>query len=143
MTRCGLPADAPRVVPARSWLEANFSVRTDPGKSARERESLRDATYYYYCWSAADALMGLGIQDVETKAGKLRWAEALARELFSRQRADGSWANSFANAKQDDPLVTTPLAAAAVAICRQAATGEEQALVPRVPGAGYPAMYRR
>jgi len=46
------------------------------------------------------------------------WAPALARELIDRQNADGSWTNRFTDGKEDDPLVATPLALAALRICR-------------------------
>ena len=169
LIRCGLPPDHPRVVAARKWLEAHFSVEHVPGVYEPDRKVLRDATYYYWCWSVAHALgeMGTGSAsgpkatakhsesagcasgpkatakhsesagyasgpEATTKHSQYsRWAEALAEELIKRQRPDGSWANRFTDAKEDDPLVATSWAAAVLAICREALTGEIRELVPR------------
>jgi hypothetical protein len=131
LIRCGLPLDSPRVVAARRWLERNFSAKTNPGTFARDREVLRNATYYYWCWAVAHAFSGLNLREAETRTGKVNWAGALAEELLKRQRPDGSWINRFTDAKEDDPLVATPWAAAALAICRQVITGEEKRLAPR------------
>ena len=49
----------------------------------------------------------------------MNWAEDLAEELLRRQRKDGSWANHHSFVKEDDPLIATMLAAAALANCRQ------------------------
>jgi squalene-hopene/tetraprenyl-beta-curcumene cyclase len=118
LLRCGLPPQHPRVVAARNWLEANFTVKTHPGTFAQDREVLREATYYYYLWSVAHAFTRLGSKDVQTNNGRVNWAEVLADELLRRQRPDGSWVNRFTDAKEDDPLVSTPWAAAALAHCR-------------------------
>jgi len=126
LIRCGLPADHPRVVAARKWLEANFSVEHVPGVYEPDHEVLRDATYYYWCWSVAHAF-----GELQVGAGRPTWAEELAEELIRRQRPDGSWTNRFTDAKEDDPLVSTPWAAAALAICREVITGEIKELVPR------------
>jgi hypothetical protein len=44
----------------------------------------------------------------------------LAAALLARQRADGSWSNPFTDAKEDDPLVATPMALEALRDCRKA-----------------------
>jgi len=128
LLRCGLPPDHPRVAAARKWLETHFTAQTNPGRFAPDRELLRDATYYYYCWAVAHALLAVGGQEVQTQDGKVRWAEALAEELVRRQRPDGSWTNRFTDAKEDDPLVSTPWASAALAICRGVITGQHKAI---------------
>jgi squalene-hopene/tetraprenyl-beta-curcumene cyclase len=131
LVRCGLPADHPRVVAARKWLEVNFSVEHNPGRFGEDREVLRDATYYYYCWSMAHSFMALDVREINTSRGKVKWAEALAEEVMHRQRPDGSWRNRFTDAKEDDPLVSTPWAAAALALCRASITGSSETLFPR------------
>src|SRR5260370_29917894 len=52
---CGRPANDPCVSAARAWLEANFHGDSHPGKYADEREHNREAVYYYYCCSVAQA----------------------------------------------------------------------------------------
>jgi hypothetical protein len=120
---CGLALDHPRVVAARRRIEKDFTVRTNPGTWAPDRESIRDATYYYYCWSLAHAMRRLNIHEIDTSEGKIRWAEVLADELIRKQQADGSWKGTHADAKEDDPLVCTPFAAAAVRICLEEISG--------------------
>ena len=51
------------------------------------------------------------------------WAERMARELLSRQYADGSWTNRYTDAREDDPLVGTFQAGLALAICRRQFAG--------------------
>lgn len=108
---CGLPPDHPRVRAARAWLLRNFDATKNPGHFPPDREDLRRSTYFYWAWSAAHAMTRLEVRDK-------RWAEALSEELLRRQRPDGSWASAFHDGKEDDPLVATPLAAAALTICR-------------------------
>jgi squalene-hopene/tetraprenyl-beta-curcumene cyclase len=131
LMRCGLPADHPRVTAARRWLERNFTVRTNPGRFTPDREVLREATYYYWCWAVAHAFLGLHVREIETANGRVEWGRALAEAVLKRQRPDGSWLNSFTDAKEDDPLVATPWAAAALAICRSSITSEMKTLSPR------------
>jgi len=118
LLQCGLPMDHPRVVAARNWLERNFTATSNPGQFRPECEVLRDGYYYYYCWSVAHAFRALGQRKVSTKHGRVDWATTLVEELLRRQRADGGWANTFTDAKEDDPLVATPFATAALALCR-------------------------
>ena len=128
LLRCGLKRDHPRVAAARRWLERNFSATRNPGTFAPDREVLREATYYYWAWAVSHALIALRIDQVDTGRGKVPWAERLAAELLRRQQPDGSWANSYTDGREDDPLVATPFAAAALAICRSVLTGEYQSL---------------
>jgi squalene-hopene/tetraprenyl-beta-curcumene cyclase len=120
----GLPANHPRALAARSWLEKNFSVTTHPGKYAAPREGTRQAVYYYYCWSLAKALSKAGVQEINTSKGTVRWAEALADELLKRQDQDGSWVNAAVDVREDDPLTATSLAAEALTLCRQVIGGD-------------------
>jgi hypothetical protein len=127
---CGLPAEHPRVKAAQKWLEYNFDVKNNPGTFNKDREIIRNATYYYYLWSVAHAFSRLGITQIETKNGSLDWANALADELIRRQRKDGSWHNRFSDAKEDDPLVDAPWAAAALAVCRQVIADNQNPSAP-------------
>jgi hypothetical protein len=117
LLRCGVTRDNPRVQAAYRWLANHFSARTNPGAFLGQREVLRNATYFYYCWSLAHALTAMGVDKVRTEARSLKWAEVLAEELIRRQQNDGSWINRFTDAKEDDPLVATSLAAAALTHC--------------------------
>jgi hypothetical protein len=118
LLRCGLPPDHPRVQAARRWLEQNFSATSNPGKFTEDREVLRNATYYYYCWSVAHTIAALTASDARSMEFLSKWSRELARTLLSQQGADGAWRNRFTDGKEDDPLVATPLAAAALVHCR-------------------------
>ena len=135
LVRCVLSAEEPRVAAARRWLERNFNAAHNPGVFAAEREELRDSTYYYWVWAVAHAFQSLRVRTIETSVEgggkKTDWAVALTEELLRRQRQDGAWANRFTDAKEDDPLIATPWAASALAICRAVLTGEDLALFPR------------
>jgi hypothetical protein len=120
-------------VAARRWLERHFDAAHNPGSFAPDREVLRDATYFYYCWSVAHALMHLRLTELQTARGSVRWAEALADALLSRQNADGSWTNAYTDTKEDDPLVSTPSAVAALVICRKVIAPEPRRHDARVP----------
>jgi squalene-hopene/tetraprenyl-beta-curcumene cyclase len=116
---CGLAADDPRVQAARRWLETKFEADKPAGTFAKEREIDRQGTYFYYCASVSRAFRALGVKEVEGKAGKVKWAEALADELIKRQQADGSWSNPFHAYREDDPMAATCLAVIALANCRE------------------------
>jgi len=129
LLRCGLPADHPRVVAARRWLEQNFSAHRNPGVFEPDREVLRDATYYYWTWASAHAFLALGIDGKPRKDATaqtkqiIAWPKELAEALLQRQRPDGTWANRFTDAKEDDPLIATSWAVASLAICRTMLAG--------------------
>ncbi len=129
LLRCGLAADHPRVVAARKWLLRHFAAAHNPGDFPADRAVLRDATYYYWTWAASHAFLALGLARLETPAGPVAWPEQFAEQLLARQRADGSWVNRFTDAKEDDPLIATPWAAAALAIGRAMVTRQ-----PTMPG---------
>jgi squalene-hopene/tetraprenyl-beta-curcumene cyclase len=116
--QCGLPKDHPRVVAALEWLERNFSAGDNPGNFTEDREVLRNATYYYWVWAVAHAFTRAGVREFKQGDRTIRWAEELAVELLKRQRPDGTWVNPYTDATEDDPLVATPWAAAALAICK-------------------------
>jgi hypothetical protein len=110
--RLGTRIDAPL-----AWLEQHFDPTKNPGAFAAVDEVRRESSYYYYAWSVAHAF-------AHAKPGDRRWAEALARELLARQLPDGSWRNGATEMREDDPLVATSFAVAALALCRGAITGE-------------------
>ena len=116
---CGLPADHPRVVAARAWLERQFAADVHPGAFPQDRAVFRDGCFYYWCWSAATTLAALGIDSLHTATGPIDWRRSLASELVARQADDGSWRNTHGAGREDDPLVATPLALAALRICAE------------------------
>lgn len=140
MIQCGVELDDPRVLAARKWLEEHFTVETNPGTFAPDREALRNASYYYYCWALAHAFMRLDMREFEKDGDRVDWAAVLAKELIRRQRSDGTWANGLADAGEDDPLIATSSAAGALAICRRALMGDNVNSASECLGPGGPRM---
>jgi squalene-hopene/tetraprenyl-beta-curcumene cyclase len=131
LLRLGTPADHPEVIAAAAWLDRHFDVERNPGDFVPVNEVRRASSYYYWVWSAAHALRALGKPTVH--GGELRWAEALAEALLARQRPDGTWANPASEMREDDPVVATSFAVAALGVCRAVLRGEHRshAAAPR------------
>jgi hypothetical protein len=130
---CGLTRDHPYVADAALWLDRNFSTTNVPGAFTETREPLRNAYYYYYVWSVSHALHVLGAAE----ANGMKWAGALADVLIERQLPDGSWSNDLTDMREDDPLIATPFAASALALCRKALITPPEAIRPVAHGPVY------
>lgn len=115
LLRLGAPAGDPRVQAARRWLLERFDPTQNPGDFPEAAEVRRHSGYYYYAWSVAHALRALGETD---------WAAPLAEELLRRQRPDGSWKSRYGEMREDEPLVATAFAMAALAVSRSVLTAE-------------------
>jgi len=116
---CGLPPDHPRLQSARAWLARRFDVEHNPGKFVPTNEDLRDATYFYYCRGLARVMHRLKWRAWQKDQQSIDGAWILIEALLRRQRPDGSWTNPFTDAREDDPLVATPMAAEALLLCMQ------------------------
>jgi hypothetical protein len=114
---CSLPRSHPRVRAALGWLEERWSAAAHPGRFAPGRAGVRASIWFYYCWSAAQAFSAAG--------GAVVWPEVLVGELLRQQRPDGSWCNAAVEVREDEPLVATSQAAAALALCRSALAGKQ------------------
>lgn len=115
LIRLGTKPDDPRIVAAIAYLERTFDPARNPGEFPPVAEVRRESSYYYWAWSAAHVIRHLH---------KPRWAAALADELMHRQRMDGSWRNPASEMREDDPIVATSFAIAALAIARSVITGQ-------------------
>jgi squalene-hopene/tetraprenyl-beta-curcumene cyclase len=124
LLRLGVPFEHERVQAAATWLTRHFSAEANPGAFPPEAELRRASAYYYYVWTGAHALRAIGAAEIKTQAGRVHWARALAEALLERQRPDGAWANPATELREDDPLVATPFAMAALGIARMVLTGE-------------------
>ena len=101
----GLPANDPRVAAAINWLNAHPQVDAVPGFPPDEvSTAASQGLFYYYAASLARAMSAY--PDAQFAAR----APDLAAELISRQRPDGSWANTIPTMREDDPLTATCLA---------------------------------
>lgn len=110
--------DAPRLVAARDWLVRHFDPTRAAGDYAADRGVQRDAVYFYQSWSLAHALAESSPEVIDTPGGPIAWGEALAAALLARQRPDGGFANPATDLREDDPLLATPMALAALGLVR-------------------------
>lgn len=115
LLRLGRPPSDPAVVGASRFLVEHFEAARNPGAFPPGDEVRRASSYFYWTWTAAHAARHLGRRD---------WAEALAGELLKRQRVDGSWRNDATEMREDDPLVATSFALAALGLARSVIAGE-------------------
>jgi len=108
----GARSDDPRVAAAIAWLAQHDGVATVPGFSADEADgaSPADGLKFYYAVALARAIRAY--PDAQFAARK----EALIAWIIAEQRADGSWQNSNNAMREDDPLIATSLAIAALAM---------------------------
>jgi len=118
LRRLGLGPDDPRLRAATAWLETRFDATRNPGDFPAVAEVRRESSYFYWTWTAAHALRGLGRRELATARGAVDWPTALAAELLRRQRPDGSWRNSYQEMREDDPVVATSFAVAALGVIR-------------------------
>jgi hypothetical protein len=119
---CGLPLDHSRVAAVIAWIGKNFLPEKQPGAFPKDREAMRDSLYYYYQFALSAALAASDITLLDTRSGRIDWAHWMADHLIERQHEDGSWRNPAVEVREDDPLVATPLALEALAICRATMT---------------------
>jgi hypothetical protein len=126
LLQLGEAPSSPRVQAAAAWLEHRFDPGQNPGAFPAEAEVRRASAYYYYAWSVAHALRALGKTTLQTERGPVAWPAALAETLLARQAADGSFLNPYSELREDDPLVATPFASAALAVARMALGGEHR-----------------
>lgn len=118
LLRLGFGPESEEVRAARAWLERQFEADSNPGDFDELHAADGQSAYHYWAWSAAHALAELGVARLANGASERVWARELAEELLAHQRGDGSWSNRFTMMKEDDPLVATPLALAALSLCR-------------------------
>ncbi len=134
LRRCGLPADHPRVIAARTWLSNHFGNGSHPGDYPADRSHLKPSLDFYYAHSVAAALHETNPTDPHLADGS--WAVVLSTLLTSRQQQGGSWTNPAPDVREDDPLIATSFALRALQICREQLV--RNASRPEAPRSGNP-----
>jgi squalene-hopene/tetraprenyl-beta-curcumene cyclase len=109
---CGLPPEHARVKAALGWLRRHFDGAVHSGDYPPERSGDRRALDFYYAGSLTQSLGDLPADEARA------WAGALADGLMAQQQEDGSWQNPCKAVREDDPVLATALATAALARCR-------------------------
>jgi hypothetical protein len=106
---CGEPESSPRRRAAAAWLQLRFRPADVPGfPSSIDRQALAAGLYYYYAAGLADCLR----RTPEFDSAERR--SALIRAIVDRQEPDGSWRNPSPLMREDDPLIATAFAIAAL-----------------------------
>ncbi len=132
-TRTLLRLRTPRADPlldgAARWLAAHVDGAHQSGAFPPAQQFAKDGSRFYSAWAQAHALTQLGQKDIATPARP--WPAVFADELLAAQRPDGSFKNDATDLREDDVLVATPLAAAALALARAVHAGAPVTMVPR------------
>lgn len=107
---CGVQADDKRVTKAAAWLAERPSLELVPGFEGLPPELgwQRGLRFYYYA-SLAKVLPTLPPADVASRR------KSLLEMLLKLQRTDGSFLNESDRMRENDPLIATGLALAALA----------------------------
>lgn len=115
LIRLARPLNDRKVELASGWLDKHFDATRNPGAFPPGDEVRRASSYYYWLWTAAHAARHLN---------KRAWAEAIVDALLREQQIDGSWRNAATEMREDDPLVATPFALAALGLARSLIAAE-------------------
>ena len=121
LLRCGVGLQDPAVKGGAGWMMEHFQALTHSGDFPESRFEDRDSLYFYYLWSTAHALSAL--QRAGDRRDRSKAAKAITRALLKLQQPDGSWRNSKGAAREDEPLVATPMALAAITLCQTLGAG--------------------
>jgi hypothetical protein len=105
----GLTADDQRVAAGIKWLVDHPNVDLVPGfqKDAQATKWQQGLRYYYYV-ALARTLPYLPAEEATKRRS------ALIKVLVDSQKSDGSWENSSARMREDDPLICTSFAITAL-----------------------------
>lgn len=107
---CGKTRSDRHVKAAIAWLRQNDGIADVPGFTAQEPHipSAKEGLKFYYYAALAKAIKRT--PNAEWRAQR----KAIIEAVVSQQRSDGSWANSCALMREDDPLVATSFAITAI-----------------------------
>lgn len=99
------PTD-PLVQGGLAWLQTHHALDRNPGLQGGPMEAFGPAMRGYYRAGAAAVFAWLG--------GPEGWGPALVEAVLADQQPDGAWRNPVALQREDDPLLATTFALAAI-----------------------------
>jgi hypothetical protein len=106
---CGVALDDPAFLAALQWLQVHRSYSVVPGFEQSPDPSWNEGLLFYY-WYALGKTMNDLPNDLRQAA-----ASQMRDPIVARQNANGSWQNTSARMREDDPLIATGLALIALA----------------------------
>ena len=107
----GVSKDDPRVKAALNWIRRNYTLDSNPGMGAAGLYS------YYHTFATARDAVGEDVF-VDAQGGKHPWRKELFATLKSKQKPDGSWANSDRSFLENTPELATAFAVLALSYCK-------------------------
>ena len=111
MIYAGVQPSDPRIKAARTWIQANYTVRLNPG--------LGQQGLYYYYHTFAKSLSVLDLDLVKDSAGvRHDWRSELFDQLAKLQRPNGSWVNRAPRWYEGDPNLSTTYILLALKYCQ-------------------------
>jgi len=111
MIYAGVKPDDPRIKAAKTWIQANYTVRLNPG--------LGQQGLYYYYHTFAKSLSVLDLDLVKDSAGVHHdWRSELFDQLARLQRPNGSWVNRAPRWYEGDPNLSTTYILLALKYCQ-------------------------
>ncbi len=122
LLRLGYAPDHPRVVAALRWIAARLDrsdITLPPGDFEPAREGERFGARFYWCWSLAHSMGACARAGLTEPFGR-GVAERLLDALLDLQEPGGSYRNAYTFVMEDDPLVATPMALAALQLAAAA-----------------------
>ena len=115
----GHSPSSPPVAAAIGWLNDHSEVDAVPGfPSDAVSTAMSQGLFYYYAAALAEAMRAYPDATFSRRAAELE------AEIASRQRPEGSWANTISTMREDDPLVATALALSALSALPTASVAE-------------------
>ena len=107
----GVPKTDQRVTEAIHWVANHYTWDTNPNSAGYRR--------YYYYLSMAKALALLDKPTLDSPDGtSYPWAKDLAEKLISLQDTEGSWVNNAMRWMENEKVLATAYAMAALWECR-------------------------
>lgn len=122
LSYAGLSKDDPRVKAALGWVKDHYTLEENTGYGARGTKGSQAGLFYYY-YTLARTLDALGMDELDTKEGKKKWARDLLDALAARQKEDGSWVNPADRFMEGMPVLATAFALEAGSVAMKRAGG--------------------
>ncbi len=114
LSNLGVAADSNEITIAVKWLEDRPELERVPGFDHESGEaSWAIGLRFYYYFTLAESLQHISPSHARTISADM------TRNLIRDQRTNGSWQNSNARMREDDPIIATCFAIIALTKCQQ------------------------